>query len=228
MTPRTRKVVASVAGLAFALAGLLLAFFGQFVVARLADVLRTRTVGDAGVPLPDPNSPFYVFFVVTLCLTAGLSVMALLWSKRPNYRVRLFVYVILLAGLLPVAVYNYAHADYLVNRSAQAMLNVFLVVAGAVVVVELLLRPATTRDGLIVQALAACFLSLTAVFIPGSFSAIWLLNRLGVISEDAARDISLPALSTILGCLSAIIGFLKFRREASGISKKSVIVLSGE
>ena len=152
----------------------------------------------------------------------GLSVTAFLWSPRPGYSKRLIAYVLLLAALLPIPVFNYAHADYLVNRSAQALFNVLLVFGGTVVVAQLLLFQSSARDLLVLQVLAVFSLSLTAVFIPATFSVMWLLNALGVVTETASNSISLPTLSTVSGVLSAAIAYLKFWRENQNRKKSDL------
>jgi len=223
MNSRNRKILAATAGLIFILVGVVIAWVGQFLVATIADSLfATQTI--PGWSVPQNRSDFYAFFALGLCIAAGLSVTAFLWSPRPGYSVRLAAYVLLLAMLLPISVYNYAHADYLVNRSAQALFNILLVFGGAVVVTELLLVRSSARDLLVLQVLAVFALSLTAVFIPATFSVVWLLNALGIVTATSANSISLPTLSTVSGVLSAAVAYLKFRRESNTEEKRSLII----
>ncbi|HRB17528.1 MAG TPA: hypothetical protein PK224_17160 [Nitrospira sp.] len=223
MSPRNRKLLAATAGLIFVLAGVAVALVGQFVVAAIGDILLA-TNSIPGWSVPQDRSSFYTLFVLGLCVAAGLSVTALFWSPRPGYSIRLTIYVLLLVALLPISVFNYAHADYLVNRSAQALFNVLLVFGGIVVVAELLLFRSSGRDLIVVQVLAVFTLSLTAVFIPATFSVVWLLNALGVVTATAAESISLPTLSTVSGVFSAAVAYLKFRREIKTEEKSSLIV----
>lgn len=225
MSPHNRKLLAATAGLVFVLAGVVVGFVGQGVVAAIGDTLVAAN-SISGWSVPQDRSGFYALFVLGLCVSAGLSVTALFWSPRPGYSTRLTIYVLLLAALLPISVFNYAHADFLVNRSAQALFNVLLVFGGTVVVAELVLFRPTGRDLLVVQVLAVFSLSLTAVFIPATFSVVWLLNALGVVTATAANSITLPTLSTVSGVLSAAVAYLKFRREIK-TEEKSSLILSG-
>jgi len=223
MNPRRRKLLAAAAGLIFILVGIAVAFVGQYLVAAIGDSL-VASKSIPGWSVPHDNSNFYRFFVLGLCVSAGLSVTAFFWSPRPGYSMRLIAYVLLLAALLPISVFNYAHADYLVNRSAQALFNVILVFGGAVVVAELLLFRSSARDLLVLQVLAVFALSLTAIFIPATFSVVWLLNALGVVTTTAANSISLPTLSTVSGALSVAVAYLKFRREVKADEKPPLII----
>ncbi len=86
---------------------------------------------------------------------------------------------------------------------------------------ELYILKPFARDLLALQQLAVLTLSLTAVFIPATFSIVWLLNTLGAVSKTTADSIGIPAISTISGTLSAAVGYLKFRRELGNEEKVS-------
>jgi hypothetical protein len=102
-----------------------------------------------------------------------------------------------------------------VNRVGQALLNIFLIFGGSLVISHLYsMRPAA-RDLLALQVLTIFLLALTSVLLPASFSAIWLLNQVGAISEETARAIGLPTLSTVTGVVSAALAIQKFRKESA-------------
>lgn len=222
MSPKTRKVIAVVAGSVFTLAGLVIAWVGQFVVATVGDLLVAPTL-TPGWSLPPSPRDFYTFLVLALCCAAGVAVTALLWMRRPGHAVRRIVYIAILVALLPVSVYNYAHADFLVNRSAQAILNVLLVFGGTVVLLELLRLKAEANDGLVLQVLAIVSLGITAVFLPALFTLVWLLNAVGVLSKSGADALGLPGLSTLAAVVSATLGWLKYRRETKPEAPSRII-----
>lgn len=212
MKLQTRKLIASGAGVFFILAGLCIAILGQFLVDSLGNILfNSNSLYPWSVP--QDNSIFYVLFVLGLCIATGLSVSVLFWTPRPGYAVRLTVYVIMLVFMLPVSVYNYAHADFLINRSAQAVFNFVLIFLGAIVVVELIRLKASARDLVVLQVVAVFLLSLTSVFVPATFSIVWTLESLGAITQKAAGTISIPTLSTVSAAFSALISYLKYRSE---------------
>jgi hypothetical protein len=216
MSSRNRKVLAAALGIAFMLVGFVIAVFGQFLLVALGEALSaTRAI--PGFSVPDPTSNFYFYMVLAVCFAAGLSVTALLWSPRPGYSRRAAVYVLLLAVALPISLHNYAGADMLVNRSAQAIFNVLLVFVGSVVVAEIFSLSPSSRDLLVLQILAVLLLSMTTVLLPATFSIVWFLNAFGVVSETQSKSLGIPTISTICGVLSAVIAYLKFRRETQGI-----------
>jgi hypothetical protein len=221
MRVRTRKVVAGGIGILFALAGIAIGFVGQFFIAALADWLVQRpTDGDIIHTLPATDSGFYVYLVVAMSISAGLAVTIMLWERRPNFATRFSAYLALLVCYLPVSVYNYAHADVLVNRTAQAILNLYLVFAGSLVVMHLFsLRPAA-KDLVVLQAIAIFTYSFTSVLLPAGLTAIWFANQVNLISLDQARAIGLPALSAVTGIVSAAMTYYKLRKEWSETIEK--------
>lgn len=218
---RVRKFFAAVIGIAFTIVGLFWGYIGQGLADILANAMVTRAVGggDWKEDLSGYLSvrmTFPYILVLSMCCAFGLAVAVMLWERRPNYMRRLFAYVTLLAFLLPIAVYNYAHGDFLVNRVGQALLNIFLIFGGALVIAHLFsMRPAA-RDLLALQVLAIFMLTLTSVLLPASFSTIWFLNQVGAISHATANSIGLPTLSTITGLISTALAILKFRKETAG------------
>ena len=211
----TRKVIAGITGLLFAAVGFLWAFVGQGFVDLLANAIMERQIGgDWTRELPDSGSAFYVFLVIGVCCASGICVAILLWERRPNYLTRLTAYTILLACLLPVSVYNYAHFDMLVNRIGQALLNLFLIFGGTLVIVHLYMSRPSERDLLALQVLAIFLLALCSVVLPAAFSTLWLLNEVGAISSKTADAIGLPTLSSVAGVVSAALALLKFRKES--------------
>lgn len=182
------------------------------MVATVGDVLVAPTL-IPGWSLPPSPRDFYTFLVLSLCCAAGVAVIALLWTRRPGYAARRIAYIAVLVALLPVSVYNYAHADFLVNRSAQAILNVLMVIGGTVVLLELVRLKAGSNDGLVLQVLAIVSLGITAIFLPALFTLVWILNAVGVLSKSGADALGLPGLSTLAAVVSATVGWLKYRRE---------------
>lgn len=213
---RTRKFVAAITGIVFAVVGVLWAFLGQGLADSLANLMIERQAGgDWTTELPDSGSAFYVYLVIGLCCASGISIAAMLWERRPNYLARFTSYATLLACLLPASVYNYAHFDMLVNRTGQALLNLYLIFGGTLVIMHLYsLRP-SARDLLVLQVAAIFLLSLCSVLLPSTFSTLWFLNQVGAISLKTAETIGLPTLSTVTGIVSAAIAFLKYRKETA-------------
>jgi len=222
MTSLKRKILSIIAGVLFFLLGCVVAFIGQFYIAGLGDILIAKdSLPNWTMPIAPKN--FYFFFVLSISLSAGLSVTTLFWHYRPQYRVRKIVYVILLFTILPIAMYNYAHADYLINRSAQSLFNICIIFLGTIVVLELVSFKSSAKDLLVLQIISIFLLGMTAVFIPAMFTIVWLLNTLGVVSKSGSDLISLPALSTIAGLLSAAISYIKFRKETK-TDKANIII----
>lgn len=230
MHTRIRKLFAAVTGLIFALVGLVWAVVGEGLADSLANAMVARQVGGDwtndlfGPPAARSSVPFLM--VLGICCASGLAVATMLWERRPNYTRRLLAYSILLACLLPISAYNYAHADFLVNRVGQALLNIFLIFGGSLMIAHLYSMRPTAHDLLALQMLAIFMLALTSVLLPASFSTIWLLNQIGVISATTAREIGLPALSTVTGAISAALAIQKFRKESatSEASDRQIIV----
>jgi hypothetical protein len=212
MSTQKRKILAVATGTIFILAGIFVGFFGQFIAASVGDALVNRGALP-GLTVPYASG-FYSYVVLVFLFASGLSVTIMLWEPRASYKRRVSIYSILLLVALSISVFNYAHADFLINYSAQALLNFVLIFFAAVVLVELIKLKPKEKDLLVLKIIAVFFLGLTGVFLPALFSFVWLLYTLGVLTVTQAAAIQLPTLATVASIASAVVSYLTYRRGA--------------
>jgi hypothetical protein len=112
-------------------------------------------------------------------------------------------------------VFNYAHADVLLNRSGQALLNFVIIFLGAVLAAEVTSKRLIERDAQIAQGLIVFALVGGAVLFPAMLSLIWLLNQFHIVDVESTRKLTVGAVSAIASAVSAIVAVLNYRRSAA-------------
>jgi hypothetical protein len=106
---------------------------------------------------------------------------------------------------------NFAFGDALLNRKAQAFIDLILVTLGMIVLIELLkISPLSTR-GVVLRAVIVFMVVLQAIALPGIYGLLWLLNWENAITTGQSKNLNPGWISAVAGCLSAFVAVLNYR-----------------
>jgi len=232
---RTRRISAALIAVATVLVVGLWTMLGGMVIERYVaghlaiDVPLSQAQG----PRPDSYDrvaqPFYVALVGALILAAGCASALAVLIPRWTFRTRTVAYALFLAVLLPASWYNYNQNDTVLPAAYQVGSNLGMIFLGSCVALWLDDLKATAPDTRVLKTLGLVLVLFGAVCVPGLFTLLWVLWRFKVVENPVKLEWS--HLTALGGVLSAIIGWLKYRREtrteATAATPASRIVIPG-
>jgi hypothetical protein len=96
-------------------------------------------------------SNFYFFYLFAISLAIGLTVTFIMCDFTDSYRKRLFIYIPFMIIILGFTGYNYAHADFIIKRDIQIILNLILLFLSSVCLSALWNLKAKSKDGIILK-----------------------------------------------------------------------------
>jgi len=216
MRLKSRRTLAVVGGSVIAfLVYRYLTLFG-FVIAALAKSQRK------GCPMPDsPNTGFWDLSFLGFALLAGLSSILLLWDKWPSTKTRYILYVCLLIVLLPISTANIWGGDCFIAPPVQAIIDLILVVLGAIAIGLLWGISPDSVDGKVIKGVTVFLLALFVVIVPAVYGVLYLLYKFHWIEADnnvANIPDWIKALTSIPAAVIAGIDYLKGRNPESSKS----------
>jgi F0F1-type ATP synthase assembly protein I len=91
--------------------------------------------------------------VFGLGLATALSLIYCLWNRRPARKGVVGSYFIFLVMLMSMSTANFARGDELLNRKAQALIDLVLVTLGLIVVIELLQFRTNSTPGMVLRGI---------------------------------------------------------------------------
>jgi len=231
MTVRTRRIMACVAALLVALIAMapwfdvlhpvltnatVYLWFGGLGLLEAAD--RLFPPGPPGQNLNTDERDTYLSLSFTgLGLAIALSLVYCFWERQPTKKALTISYFAFLIVLTSMSFANFAMGDMLLNRKAQVLINVVLVILGLIVVVELLQMRPSTSAGVVVRAVVVFLILLQAVALPGIYGLLWLLNWQGAIRLGQSRDFNPGWISATAAVASAAIATLNYRRSQNAL-----------
>jgi hypothetical protein len=164
--------------------------------------------------------------ILGLGMAAALSAVFCLWDRRPSKKAITISYFLFLVVLMSMSTANFAYGDMLLNRKAQALIDLTLVVLGSIVLLIFSqIRPASIT-GAVLRGLIVFLIALEGVVLPGLFGLLWLLNWQQVISAGASRDLNPGWISAVAAILSAGIAFLNYRNSQKTLQKSGDMSVS--
>lgn len=153
---------------------------------------------------------------VGLALAASLSIVYCFWERRVKSKAITFSYFLFLIVLLSMSTANFAALDALLNRSAQALIDLVLVVLGLITTSVLIgIRP-TSPSGAVIRAVVVFLLVLQGIALPAIYGLLWFLNWQNAVSLSQSRSLNPAWISAVAGAASAVTAVLNYRN-----SKKS-------
>jgi hypothetical protein len=200
-------------------------FFGLFspgfVLLELADNLVPPAVGQNLIT--GDREEFWFFSTIGLAIAVALSLIHCFWNRRVSRKALALTYSILLVVLLTMSSANFALGDSFLNRGAQALIDLVLLVLGLIVISMLIrLRP-QSPEGAVVRAGIVFLVFLQGVALPGLFGLIGLLNGQNALSVAQAQSIKPEWISAIAAIVSAVVAVLNYQA-----TKRNVTELGGE
>ncbi len=152
--------------------------------------------------------------VAGLAISTSLSLLFCFWNRAVASRARLVAYFAFLAVLVSMSTANFAAGDMLLNRKAQALIDLVLVLLGCIVIAQLLdLRP-KSQAACILRGLIVFLIVLQGVAIPGIYGLLWFLNWQRAIDAGQSRNVNPGWISAAASALSATVSLLTYRRSA--------------
>jgi hypothetical protein len=223
MTTKTRRIV-SLCGAAlillFTLAPILgIPGIGHFMLWLWVGGLSLLGAANALIPPGSPGqnlntsmrSAFESLSFCSLGLAASLSVVYYFWDRRPTKTAVTVSYFVFLLVLMSMSTANFSAGDMLLNRKAQALIDLVLVILGFIVVIDLLqIRPRSTT-GVVLRAVTVFLITLQGIATPGFLGLFWLLNWENIISKTATEHLNPAWFSAAAGMVSAIVAMLNFQ-----------------
>lgn len=190
--------------------------FGSLVISGYVDLHLALGVplSQAGGPRPDSYDAsahsFYTLLINSLLLCAGATSALMVLVPRQTFRARAFVYLMFLAVLLPASTYNYTQGDHVLPAVFQAGLNLIVIFLGATIALSLATFEAKEPDVRVLKYMCMVLVLFGAVLVPGLFTLLWAMWRVGLIGETTLGWAQLTGTG---GLASAIIAWLNYRRE---------------
>ncbi len=222
MNIKLRRVPVIAAGLGATVMAAYLAVIGG---SALLDNLRTgQTEADVGGDgLYRRFADIYTYLSwAAVSLAAGISVVLMLWDRRPTERKRWLMYWVLLLTLLPISLANYWSGDFWVPRWQQLFLDVIIVVLG-VGTASLLVRFRT--NDVVVRAawgVALFLLVMESVAVPGIYALLWLLNWNGAITRAHTEGFNPGWVSATASVCSLVVTAVTYRRTRVTLQPNSI------
>jgi hypothetical protein len=169
-----------------------------------------------GAPGQNLNSsldldPYTSLYVLGLGVSIALSVLFWFWNRRRTSAAVLVSYFAFLVLLMSMSMANFASGDMLLNRKAQALVDLVLVVLGLIVVAHVLRFRVQSVGGGVLRAVIVFLIALQGIAIPGLWGLIWLLNWQNALTLQQTRDLNPAWLSGIAGVISAVVSILTYR-----------------
>jgi hypothetical protein len=147
----------------------------------------------------------------------ALSVVYCLWDRTITKKAMIFSYFAFLIVLMSASTANFAMGDMLLNRKAQAFIDLVLVILGLIVVIELLhIRP-TSTTGVVLRAVVVFLIVMQAVALPGIYGVLWFLNWQNAISNGQSRNFNPGWISAIASAVSLVVAILNFRSSKAAL-----------
>lgn len=140
-----------------------------------------------------------------------MSIAYCFWDRRPTKKSVVLSYFLFLVVLTSMSCANFATGDELINKKAQALIDLVLVVLGTIVVLELLQIHPVSTPGVVLRAVIVFLVTLEAIALPGIYGVLWLLNWQGAIGAGGTRVFNPGWISACAAGISAFIGVLNYR-----------------
>jgi hypothetical protein len=154
---------------------------------------------------------FLSLSVFGLGLATALSLIYCLWNRRTTKKAVVVSYFVFLITLTSMSTANFAMGDALLNRKAQALIDLVLLTLGLIVVIELLqIRPSST-PGLVLRTVIVFLIILQGIALPGIYGLLWLLNWQNAITVGQSKNFNPGWISAAAGVSSAVIAILNYR-----------------
>jgi hypothetical protein len=150
--------------------------------------------------------------VVGLAVATALSVFLFFWNPRIKSKAITFVYFLFLSVLLCMSTANFAALDLLLNRRAQALIDLVLVVLGLITISILIRIEPQLSSQAIVRAVVIFLIALQGIALPAIYGLLWFLNWQNAITLSQSRNLNLASwISAIAAASSAAIAVLSYR-----------------
>jgi hypothetical protein len=150
-------------------------------------------------------------------IAIALSVVYCLWNRTITKKAIIFSYFAFLIVLMSASTANFAMGDILLNRKAQALIDLFLVILGLIVVVELLQIRPTSTTGIVLRTVVVFLIVLQSITLPGIYGLLWFLNWQKAITIGQSRGLNPGWISAIASVSSAVIAILNFRTSKAAL-----------
>lgn len=206
--PRLKfALLLTLGGLLVLAVSVLTALFGGVVLGDILHPVLSPGVPGTNVQGGELGNTFYLAFSGFSAITAILFAY-ITWNKRARSWRRAILYGLSLAILLLLSGMNFSNHDTLLPRSGQALLNIVMMLMSSVVVLDLQKLSVATSEGRVLRAAAVAGLVFLGICLPGLFTFLWALNRLGVDLQGIGLG---PLLAAISGLVGAVVGILNYR-----------------
>lgn len=212
MTSFERQVLLGVGAIVAVATSAAIALLGGGLLARILEPAFPVGPPGANVQGGELGTLYYVSFIV-FSLAAGLLFFFLAWDQKgQSWRSNvLFGFGTLI--LLLISGFNFLSHDSLIPRTLQAGLNGVLIFVSAVVVLELWNVRLESMEARVCRAIVTTVLIALGIALPGTFTAIWLLARLGIDVSLTAQTIS--ALAAVVGAITGVLTYLQKEKEGN-------------
>lgn len=151
--------------------------------------------------------------VAGLALCAGLSFALMVWDFGTRSWMGQAVFWVLLALAMPMAVLNYWGGDAFVSRTAQAGLNLVLMLLSIVCALQLFRVQTSTIAAEVLKGMALFFLLFQGAFLAAIYTVLWWLNWQGAISKAATESWSPGWITVVSAAASLFISVLQYRHS---------------
>jgi hypothetical protein len=156
---------------------------------------------------------YYDVLIGALLVASGATAALLILKGGLNLRYRLWVYLGLLAIILPASLFNYSHGDEVLRAPYQAALNLVLIFLGASICWWLSSWKPDATDARVMRVMIFALLVFSAVLTPALFTLLWAMFRFGWVPLNALCKIEIDQITGFAAVISTVVTVLEYRND---------------
>src|ERR1051326_4275199 len=192
-------------------------FSPGFLLLELAAKMVPPAVGQNLIT--DDREELWFFSTIGLAIAVALSLIRCFWHLWVSRKALTLTYSTLLVVLLSMSSANFALGDSFLNRGAQALIDLVLLVLGLIVISMLIrLRP-KSPEGAIVQGCIVFLVFLQGIALPALFGLTGLLNWRNALSVAQAQSLKPAWMTALAAIVSAVVAILDYQATKKSVSE---------
>lgn len=169
---------------------------------------------------------FLSLSAVGLALATALSLVMCFWSRPVQQKAITLTYLFFLIVLVSISTANFAALDALLNRKAQAFIDLVLVIVASVTMTALIHLKPSSPSGIVTRAIVVFLLTLQGIALPAIYGLLWLLNWENALTATQTRSFNpswISALAAVASAVTATLNYQHTKQEATKPTSRIVL-----
>ena len=171
---------------------------------------------------------FWFFSTTVLAVAVALSLIYCFWNRPVSHKRLTFMYSTFLVILLSMSSVNLAFGDSLLNRGAQVLIDLMLLVLGSIVILMLFRLGPKSMKGAVLRAVIVFLVFLQGVALPGLFGLFLLLagDAMSLAQTQSFNPAWISSAAAVASAVVAVITYRASKRTVFELGRRKQVVLS--